>query len=99
MMRDQYGNGYDGRWDMMDGGDGVVAWLMMFLIVALLAAAVVAAVIVIRRLPQTAGGGGMAPPVEGGQAAQRILDERLARGEIDEDEFRRRRAALTEHMT
>jgi putative membrane protein len=29
-----------------------------------------------------------------GSSAQRILDERLARGEIDEDEYRRRRAEL-----
>jgi len=36
---------------------------------------------------------GQAPP--GGQdSARRILDERLARGEIDEEEYRRRRRTL-----
>ena len=30
-----------------------------------------------------------------GSSARRILDERFARGEIDEDEYRRRRAELS----
>jgi putative membrane protein len=30
----------------------------------------------------------------GGDSARRILDERFARGEIDQDEYRRRRATL-----
>lgn len=30
----------------------------------------------------------------GGSAARQILDERFARGEIDEDEYRRRRGQL-----
>jgi len=33
--------------------------------------------------------------VERGSAARRILDERFARGEIDEDDYRRRRAQLS----
>lgn len=33
------------------------------------------------------------PPVQGG-SARRILDERFARGEIEEDEFRRRAELL-----
>ena len=35
------------------------------------------------------------PQRSGPTAARRILDERYARGEIDEDEYRRRRAGLT----
>jgi putative membrane protein len=39
------------------------------------------------------------PPVPGGtqrgSSAQRILDERFARGEIEEDDYRRRRAELS----
>ena len=34
------------------------------------------------------------PQRAGPTAARRILDERYARGEIDEDEYRRRRAGL-----
>jgi putative membrane protein len=33
--------------------------------------------------------------VERGSSARRILDERFARGEIDEDDYRRRRAELS----
>ncbi|MQA97423.1 MAG: SHOCT domain-containing protein [Streptosporangiales bacterium] len=33
-------------------------------------------------------------PAGAGGSAHQILDERLARGEIDEDEYRRRRAEL-----
>ena len=33
--------------------------------------------------------------VERGSSARRILDERFARGEIDEDDYRRRRAQLS----
>jgi len=36
---------------------------------------------------------GQAPP-RGQDSARRILDERLARGEIDEEEYRRRRRTL-----
>ena len=36
---------------------------------------------------------GQAPP-RGRDSARRILDERLARGEIDEEEYRRRRRTL-----
>ncbi len=39
------------------------------------------------------------PPAPGGTerglSARRILDERFARGEIDEDDYRRRRATLS----
>ncbi len=39
------------------------------------------------------------PPVPGeaqpGSSARRILDERFARGEIEEDDYRRRRAELS----
>ncbi|MGH3821238.1 MAG: SHOCT domain-containing protein [Pseudonocardiaceae bacterium] len=35
------------------------------------------------------------PSLPGFSSAQQILDERYARGEIDEEEYRRRRAELT----
>lgn len=38
----------------------------------------------------------IAPPgPSGGDEARRILDERYARGELDDDEYRRRRHELT----
>lgn len=36
-----------------------------------------------------------AAPAEQGSSARRILDERYARGEIDEEEYRRRRDQLS----
>ena len=49
---------------------------------------------VVLRLVQ---GGRLTPPAGAdadGSTARRILDERFARGEIDEDEYRRRRSLL-----
>ena len=72
---------YNGRWndDMMDGGGWW--WMMMVIfVVALIGFAVV------RRPRQT-----VHPSAPGAQA---ILAERLARGEIEADEYRSRLEAL-----
>ncbi|ADJ47218.1 hypothetical protein AMES_5393 [Amycolatopsis mediterranei S699] len=59
----------------------------MVVLMALVLAALVALVVVLaRRAPQLPGQGG---------TARRILDERFARGEIDQEEYERRRDALT----
>ncbi|WP_206797032.1 SHOCT domain-containing protein [Amycolatopsis sp. MtRt-6] len=58
----------------------------MLVLMALVLAALVALVVVLaRRAPQ--------PPTPG-DTARRILDERFARGEIDQEEYERRRDAL-----
>lgn len=59
---------------------------MLVLMALVLAALVVLAVFLVRRAPQ--------PPSPDG-TARRILDERFARGEIDQEEYERRRDALT----
>lgn len=38
----------------------------------------------------------LTPPTQGPRSARDILDERYARGEIDDDEYRRRRSVLTD---
>lgn len=58
---------------------------MLVLMVLVLAAVVSLAVVLARR--------GQQPPNPAG-TARRILDERFARGEIDQEEYRRRRDAL-----
>jgi putative membrane protein len=72
---------------MMWGYDGgAMVWWMVVesLIGVLVVAAIVVGVAVLLR-------GGLGDRVG---SARRILDERFARGEIDEDEFNRRAAAL-----
>lgn len=57
---------------------------MLVLMALVLAAVVTLAVVLARRGPQP-------PPAD---TARRILDERFARGEIDQEEYERRRNAL-----
>jgi putative membrane protein len=68
-------------------GSGAAVWWMAVesLIWVLVVVAVVVAVISLMR-----GGFG-----NGSESARRILEERFARGEIDQDEFNHRLAALT----
>jgi len=83
------GGGYWDHHGMMWGGGA--GWLLGPLMMLLfLAAAVAIVVLVLRWL-------GVGGPV-GGQddSALRILEERFARGEIDEEEFRQRKRALEE---
>jgi putative membrane protein len=81
---------------MMDGGMGG-GWVMMvlgFLLFILVLGAVVAGVVYLVR--------GFSKPTDSGSAAQsgdsgsaqRMLDERYARGEIDKDEYEERRRNL-----
>ena len=79
----------DGRWDgMHDSGAG---WFMVILMLVLVVAVVVAVVALMRGTVQTAGHTAAAPRVPDPRA---ILQERLARGDIDEADFRARMRAL-----
>mgnify|MGYP006282641195 CR=1 FL=1 len=86
--------GHHGMGMMWDGFGG--AWFMgplMMLLFLVLAVVAVAAVV--------RWGGGHGPhqhaqPSASRNAAREILEQRFARGEIDEEEFRRRRQALDE---
>jgi putative membrane protein len=74
----------------MMGGAGALWWVFGLLAVLLIAALVVILVVTLTRrsTPESAG---VAGP---GMTARRILDERYARGEIDHDEYVRRRDDL-----
>lgn len=71
------------------------AWLAMsisiFLFLALL---FVIALLIVRALGRSAPARGEPPVTRGGPAAEQILAERYARGEIDEEEYSRRLATL-----
>lgn len=73
-----WGYGYGGAWWMV---------LLDVLIPALVIAAIVLAVIFVSRAVSPARSGGTS-------TARSILEERFARGEIDEDEFKRRTRTL-----
>ena len=85
----------DGSWGhhgMMWNGGGMGWFMGPIMMLLFLAAAVAIVVLIVRSL----GGHG---PVQGNQptpesSALRILEERFARGEIDEEEFRNRKKAL-----
>ena len=87
------GNGPGDGWYMGGWGmhDGVGGWLGPLLMAVLLVAVVALAVWVVVRASR----GRAARPESGSGAAERILEERFARGEIDEEEYRSRRAALS----
>lgn len=78
---------------MMDGYGGMMGWMWVWpvLIVVGLAILVYLGVLLAQ--------GRIGPPRGGrsdgaGSSARQILDERYARGEIDEEEYRRRRVEL-----
>jgi len=75
----------------MMGGYFGFGWLFMLLFWVFVVAGIVWLVLAIARSQGTAG-----PTAESGSRALRILEERLARGEIDTEEFRTRRAAIEE---
>jgi len=69
-------------------GGMFMMWPLMFLFLALAIAGLVALILVIIRLARNG------TDSRDSAGARRILDERYARGEIDDDEYRRRRNAL-----
>ncbi len=81
----------DYYWRMHDVPWGM--WVFMTVLVLLLAALLVVAVFMLVRGP---GGFASGRPTgaSGAGDAARILDERFARGDIDEEEYRRRRTLL-----
>lgn len=81
-----YAHGADEYGHMMwDGGYGMVGGVMMLLFWL---AIIVLVVLAVRWLSDNPGKG------SGTNAARDVLRERFARGEIDEEEFERRRRAL-----
>lgn len=83
----------NGRWVMHDH-DGA-GWLMVLLMLVVVIAVVVAVVAILR------GSTGLVPPAHTstgvrGPDPRAILQERFARGEIDEQDYRTRMRALDE---
>jgi putative membrane protein len=76
--------------------DGIGAFLFVYLLVAalLLFAVVAGAILLVRALAKPAPDGQGASALVEARKAFDILEERYARGEIDDDEFERRRRAL-----
>lgn len=70
--------------------DGGWALAMMFMSLLFLALIAVGVVLVVRSFSR----GGQGPPRDGSRALD-ILDERFARGEIDQQEYEERRRTLT----
>ncbi len=81
--------------DFFDIGPGWIGNLVELLFGLLLIAALVAAIVVaVSMVAQRRRGGSSAPATVAASGPQALLDDRVARGEIDEDEYRRRRAVL-----
>jgi len=78
---------YDGGGDHMDGGWW---WVMGIGFLILLAVLVGVVVMFVTRHS------GPSPSTSGGRSPEDVLAERYARGEIDDEEYRRRREALRE---
>jgi putative membrane protein len=78
--------GWDGN------GWGFGAWVAMAVLMLIFWGGVVTVVVLLVRRSHP--GEGPATPRPTHQEAERILNERFARGEIDEQEFTARRAAL-----
>ncbi len=75
---------YAGNW-------GIGTWVALTLVMLLFWGSVVTALILLLRRPPTPDGDGLRPAH---RDAEHILNERFARGEIDEAEHAARRAAL-----
>lgn len=73
-------------------GGGIGTWVAMALMMTLFWGGVVAVIILLVRGPRSSNGTNSLHPAH--HDAERILHERFARGEIDEDEYTTRRRAL-----
>ena len=77
------------RDDMGNGGGHWWAWLIGAVVLVILVGLVAFAVV-----RMTAASGATSPRPSDRRSAEDLLAERFARGEIDEEEYRRRRDAL-----
>ncbi|HEU4515336.1 MAG TPA: SHOCT domain-containing protein [Nocardioidaceae bacterium] len=89
------GRGWNGRDDFMWGmhdGLGWGGWLLMGLMTLLVVGLLVGLVLLVVR--STSGRGAVSGSGAPASTAEHLLDERFARGEIDEEEYLRRRSVL-----
>jgi len=73
----------------MTAGPGVGAWLLMVVIMLIFWGGLVAVGCAIYRSARTSG-----PPMLPSSDARRTLDERLARGEVEPEDYQRRRELI-----
>ena len=91
------GRGWGDGWGYMHDGPGWAGWLFMGLFLLFLVALVVAVVVLLVRSTRPGGGavlGSGRAAAAGPSAAEHVLEERFARGEIEEEEYLRRRSVL-----
>ncbi len=91
------GNG--GRWHHGYGAWGWGSWILTAVALTLFFALVITAIVALVRY--LGGTGGHRPAAQGalpGRRPEDVLAERFARGEIDDEEYRRRITVLREHQ-
>lgn len=91
---------YDGDGWMWNHGWGWGGWILMGLAMVVFWAVVITLVILAIRYftsDRSSAGTTRPAPAPGSNRAEDLLAERFARGEIDEEEFRRRMTLLREH--
>jgi putative membrane protein len=84
----------DDRWRMHEGSGA--GWFMVLLMLVIAIAVVVAVVVLLRGSAMGARPAAPAPPAVRAPDPAAILQERFARGEIDEQDYRARMRALDE---
>ena len=97
MIQMRYGHPFGGF-----GGSGLRVGFVIFFLVVVVLALIALALLIRLALNQRAGRPIFASPTRStpaGSPALQILDERFAKGEIDEEEYKRRRDTLREHGT
>ncbi|MHB1612766.1 MAG: SHOCT domain-containing protein [Actinomycetes bacterium] len=82
------GYGWDG------GGWGWGGWVFMAVMMVLFWSAIITGVVMFVRYSRERTGAQPPTPTEGNDRARQVLDERFARGEIDADEYTKRRDML-----
>ncbi|KLO30768.1 hypothetical protein ABW17_29205 [Mycobacterium nebraskense] len=84
-------------WDGGYGGWSWAGWILMAVVLVVVVALLITAVVVAVRYLGGGGGGGRDSVQARVRAAEDVLAERFARGEIDDDEYRKRVALLREY--
>lgn len=82
---------HDNRYDMMNGGGAMMGFGVLVLVLLVVALIAIFANLYFHLSP---GRGEAAPPVPEEREARRLLDRRLALGEITTEEYASTRAAL-----
>lgn len=82
---------------MWDGGWGWGSWTLLTFVVVLFSASVTVLVIAAIRYLADRRGTAASGPVSWQKQPEDLLNERLARGEIDDDDYRQHLALLREH--